>query len=293
MVTVAEGAQRVTLPFTLALCNEVVRELDFGAQCVLAASLGYGALEVAPFTLTDDPRKLTEHELTRYRQNAREAGIRVSSLHWLLSTPSGLSITSPDARVRSTTLEVMHALVDVCAALGGSVLVHGSPQQRTLSDDDPEGDAERGREAFAVIAAAAERAGVTYCIEPLSAQETSFINTVAEAEAIVKHVNSPGLRTMLDTRAARLAEVDSAEEVLRRGLAADMIAHVHVNDSSRLGPGQGDDGFAGVFDVLLRTGYAGIVAVEPFDYVPDGPASAARAAGFVQGVLEGLALQRT
>ncbi len=274
--------------FTLALCNEVVRELPFEAQCELAAALGYKALEVAPFTLTDDPRKLAERDLAGYRQQAQDAGVRVSSLHWLLTAPSGLSITTSDSRVRTTTLEVMHALVHVCAALGGDVLVHGSPQQRTLSPDDPAGDAERGREAFALVAAAAEQAGVTYCIEPLSQQETQFINTVAEAEAIVTHVGSPNLRTMLDARAARLAEPEAAERVLRRGLERGTIAHVHINDSSGLGPGQGTDDFGALFEVLLEVGYAGIVGVEPFEYVPDGPASAARAAGFVQGIIEGL-----
>lgn len=275
-------------PFTLALCNEVVRELDFAAQCDLAARLGYQALEVAPFTLADDPRALTERELARYRRLAEDAGIRVSSLHWLLTAPSGLSITSPEPSVRASTLEVMHSLVDACVALGGSVLVHGSPQQRQLSQDDPEGDAQRGRDAFAAIAAAAEVAGVTYCIEPLSTKETRFINTVAEAEAIVTWVNSPAVRTMLDARAARLSEADSAERVLKRGLEAGTIAHVHLNDSNAKGPGQGADGFAGILEVLLDVRYAGTVAVEPFEYVPDGPTSAARAAGYVHGLLERL-----
>lgn len=274
--------------FTLALCNEVVRELSFDAQCDLAARLGYDALEVAPFTLADDPRDLTERDLARYRQQAQDAGVSISSLHWLLTAPEGLSITSPNAAVRAATLEVMHALVDACAALGGSVLVHGSPQQRRLSEEDPSGDAERGREAFALIAAAAESAGVIYCIEPLSTLETPFINTVAEAESIVKQVNSPALKTMLDTRAARLAETESAELVLELGLRAGTVAHVHINDSSKVGPGQGADKFAAIFEVLLTARYDGIVAVEPFDYVPDGPTSAARAAGFVQGVIEGL-----
>jgi hypothetical protein len=30
------------------------------------------------------------------------------------------------------------------------------------------------------------------------------------------------------------------------------------------------------------------VAVEPFDYVPDGPAAAARAIGYIKGILEAL-----
>ena len=276
------------LPFTLSLCNEVVRDLSFGEQCDLAAALGYAALEVAPFTLAEDPRSLTGKRLSELRGVAEAAGVRVSSLHWLLMAPPGLSITSADAAVRATTLEVMEALVDACAALGGQVLVHGSPGQRVLSDADPQGDARRGVEAFATAARFAERAGVVYCIEPLSPHETAFVNTVAQAEAIVAEVGSAHLRTMLDTRAATLAEDEPPEVVLARGLAAGTIAHVHVNDSSKLGPGQGDDRFRSVLETLLRSGYTGTVAVEPFEYVPDGRTAAAYAAGYVSGLVEAL-----
>ena len=40
---------------------------------------------------------------------------------------------------------------------------------------------------------------------------------------------------------------------------------------------------------LQREGvYQGIVAVEPFDYVPDGPGCAARAIGYLRGIGEDL-----
>ena len=35
----------------IALCNEVIREMDFASQCQYVAALGYDGLEVAPFTL--------------------------------------------------------------------------------------------------------------------------------------------------------------------------------------------------------------------------------------------------
>jgi D-psicose/D-tagatose/L-ribulose 3-epimerase len=34
--------------------------------------------------------------------------------------------------------------------------------------------------------------------------------------------------------------------------------------------------------------YRGVVAVEPFDYVPDGPGCAARSIGYLQGIVESL-----
>jgi sugar phosphate isomerase/epimerase len=47
--------------------------------------------------------------------------------------------------------------------------------------------------------------------------------------------------------------------------------------------------FAPVFAALHRNGYDGTVAVEPFDYVPDGAGAAAFAAGYLRGIRESLA----
>ena len=46
--------------------------------------------------------------------------------------------------------------------------------------------------------------------------------------------------------------------------------------------------FAPIFAALKRNGYQGNVAVEPFDYVPDGPGAAAFAAGYLRGVRESI-----
>ena len=51
----------------------------------------------------------------------------------------------------------------------------------------------------------------------------------------------------------------------------------------------GYDRFAPVFAALQRNDYIGVVLVEPFDYQPDGQATAARAIGYVRGILEALA----
>jgi len=63
---------------------------------------------------------------------------------------------------------------------------------------------------------------------------------------------------------------------------------VQVNDRNRRGPGQGEQRFAPLFAALKRCRYEGDVAVEPFDYVPDGPGAAARAIGYIKGILEAI-----
>ena len=78
-------------------------------------------------------------------------------------------------------------------------------------------------------------------------------------------------------------------ELIDAWLPTGLIAHVQVNDPNRRAPGQGEMRFAPIFAALKRHGYAGTVAVEPFDYVPDGPGCAAYAAGYLRGVRESLA----
>ncbi len=271
----------------IALCNEVLRDRDFAEQCSMARALGYDGLEVAPFTLADDPHRLPPGRRAEIRRIAEDAGLSITSLHWLLVTPEGLSVTSPEGEVRRRTLEVMLALIGLCADLGGKVLVHGSPKQRMIVDDDPMEAKRRAVELFARAAEAAEEAGVTYCVEPLTPAETNFINNLSQAAALVGEVGSPAFRAMLDTKASAV-ETLSVAELCDHWLPQGIIAHVHVNDRNLRGPGQGEDRFAPLFSALRRHDYQGVVAVEPFDYYPDGATAAARAIGYIQGLREGL-----
>lgn len=273
----------------LALCNEVIRELDFAAQCEMAAKLGYAGLEVAPFTLGENPHLLPAGRRAELRRAAEDAGIAITGLHWLLVTPEGLSLNDPDAEVRRRTVDVIERLVGLCADLGGGVLVHGSPKQRSI----PEGEdaaAWRGRslETLTAAARAAEEAGVVYCIEPLSRHETNFINTVGEAVKLVDEIGSPAFRTMIDTSAAGLTESVPVADLIRKWLPTGKVAHVQLNDTNRRGPGQGTDAFAPILSALNRMKYAGVAAVEPFIYEPDGPTTAAVSAGYVRGILDAL-----
>ncbi len=196
----------------LSLCNEVLREWSFARQCAFAAAVGYDALEIAPFTLGADPRRLSARRVAGVRAALATEGLKCSSLHWLLVAPQGLSITSADAAVRRETVEVMRALCGLAAELGAEVLVHGSPAQRQLPQRAPpsrqNAARQRAADCFAAAADAAADAGVTYCIEPLAARETNFVNTVAEAVALVESIGKPALKTMIDTCAAGTQEGD-------------------------------------------------------------------------------------
>jgi D-psicose/D-tagatose/L-ribulose 3-epimerase len=273
----------------IALCNEVIAPMPFPAQCEYAAKLGYDGLEIAPYTLSDEPHRLGAAQIAAARSAAEDHGVAVTGLHWLLIKPPGLSISSKDETVRRKTVDVMLALIDLCAELGGKYLVHGSPQQRRIEAGETRAAAmARAQDCFAAVAERAQKAGVVYCVEPLSSEQTPLINTLEEASQIVAEIANPAVRTMLDCSSAGRMEKEPLGALVERWLPKGLIAHVQVNDRNRRGPGQGEQRFAPLFAALKKHGYAGDVAVEPFDYVPDGPAAAARAIGYIRGIIEAL-----
>lgn len=277
----------------IALCNEVLQPLGFEQQCKFAAQLGFDGLELAPFTLAGDPTAITDAHARGYRAMASDAGLEIFGLHWLLVAPAGLSIASESEALRMRTVDVMKRLVELCALMGGRYLVHGSPKQRSTPEGSTKEQAiARVVDCFARVAPFAQQHGVVYCVEPLSTRETDVINTVAEAARIVDEVNSPGLKTMIDCSAAAQVEHETIPALMEKWVRSGHVAHVQVNDPNRRGPGQGELRFAPIIETVMRLqregAYTGIVAVEPFDYVPDGPGCAARAIGYLKGICEDL-----
>jgi NAD(P)-dependent dehydrogenase (short-subunit alcohol dehydrogenase family) len=98
---------------------------------------------------------------------AADSGIAITGLHCPMLAPSGLSITSADAAVRTRSVDVMRRLCDLAADLGASVLVHGASAQQRLERGKEAEDRKWGTECLAAVADAASLA--IYCIEPLDA----------------------------------------------------------------------------------------------------------------------------
>lgn len=272
----------------LALCAEALAHLPFAEQCRFARAVGYEGVELEPQRLSDEPHRLPRAERAELRRIATESGTPVTGLHSILYVPAGLSITAADPATRQLTLDVIARMCELCADLGGTYLVHGSANQRNLSADTPADDRKRGVEALVRGAEVAATFGVDYVIEPIRPARTNFINTIAEAMAIIAESGAPALSTMLDCLSASEAETESAAALAERWLPSGKLTHVHLNDANRRGPGQGDLRFLALLHVLKTHGYNGWISVEPLDFYPDGSAAAARAAGYVQGLLEAL-----
>ena len=260
--------------FRYAYCNETLAPgRTFREQCDLVASLGYEGVEVAPFTLAGAPADLSPADRDRLRDDAAAAGVTVVGLHWLLARTEGFHLTGADPAVRAATADRLTELTELCADLGGSVLVLGSPQQRNRGDMPFETAAGHAAEVLSRVAPALEARGVTLALEPLAPNETDFLNTCAEAVALCDRVGSGRVRLHQDVKAMLGGESEPPAALIRE--FADRTAHFHANDANLLGPGMGETDFRPILEALRETNYAGWVSVEVFADGP-GPVETAR-----------------
>src|SRR6266436_9678598 len=102
-----------------AICNETFEGWDHADVCRVVAGLGYGGLEMAPFTLAPRITDVTPQRRRELRRQAEAHGLTLLGLHWLLAKTTGLQLTSPDAKVRQATADYLVELAQCAADLGG------------------------------------------------------------------------------------------------------------------------------------------------------------------------------
>jgi sugar phosphate isomerase/epimerase len=250
-----------------AICHELFENWSWKDQCSEIAQAGYTGIEFAPFTLGQPISAVSAEERREIRQIAAGAGLEVLGLHWLLAKTTGFHLTTADKAVRQKTADYVVELARLCADLGGTIMVFGSPAQRSLQPGVTWDRAfAHAVEVFRSAMPAVGDLGVTICMEPLTPKETDFLNTCGEATALIWAVDHPNFQLHQDVKAMLGGETTPIPALIDR--YENVTKHFHVNDSNLLGPGMGETDYVPILKALQDSGYDGWVSVEVFDYKP-------------------------
>ena len=248
------------------ICNETFGNWSLKQSCEFAAESGYSGIEIAPFTLGEDPRQLSANQRDDLRRIIAQSGLECIGLHWLLAKTEGFHVTSPDKSTRVQTIAYLTELTRLCRDLGGKTLVFGSPHQRSLMANVTKDDADLFlEEVFGALIPVLEETDTVLALEPLSPVETDVLTNAAETRNIIDSIGSPHIKLHLDVK-AMASENQSIPEIIHASAAH--LEHFHANDTNLQGPGFGAIEFGPIFQALHDISYAGWVSVEIFDYAP-------------------------
>jgi sugar phosphate isomerase/epimerase len=270
-----------------AICNETFQDWPLDRTMAFAAECGYTGIEMAPFTLAARAGEVLQAQRREIRRQAREAGLEVVGLHWLLAKTEGYQLTSPDSAVRQRTADYLVELASLCGDLGGNVMVFGSPLQRNLVQGASKAQGMAyAAEVLCKVLPVLEAHNIVLAIEPLGPQETNFLLTAADAAELIDRIGSSQVQLHLDCKAMS-TESTPIVEIIRQN--RQVLAHFHANDPNRQGPGFGDLDFVPILKTLQEVHYNGWVSVEVFDYSPGIERLARQSIEYMQAIVAKLA----
>ena len=206
---------------------------------------------------------------------AQVAQLRIPVAASMSFIPGAIKLTGPEVDPAKQMAYVTGTLSRL-KRLGVKVVVLGSGGARRVPDGFSRDEAFNQLVDFCRrIAPVARENGITIAIEPLRKQETNIINTAREGLALVKAVDRPEIRLLVDYY--HLAEEGENPDIIAE--AGPLVVHTHIaNPKGRVYPLSLDESaYGGFFSNLCKIGYQGRLSIEAStkDFAAEAPQSLA------------------
>lgn len=177
----------------------------------------------------------------------------------------GRDLTHKDAAVHQQCFDYLDALMDLCT-LWGAGFVAGPMysavgKARLVSPEQKKTEWERAVTNLRKVSEKAADKGLELAIEPLNRFESDLINTTEDALRLVRDIDHPVAKVMVDGFHMSLEEKDM-EAAIRR--AGDKLIHVQVSENYRGTPGTGQTNWGSFRKGLEAIDYHGVVSIESF-----------------------------
>jgi sugar phosphate isomerase/epimerase len=201
---------------------------------------------------------LTEPAFADFEKRVSKSKLRCECFNSFIRT---LMVVGPKVD-RDALTAYMNTALDRCRALGGAIIVWGSAGSRNVPEGYSRDQAWQQIQSFLGLAGdLAKSRKIVIAIEPLRKQESNIINSGAEALRLVREVNHPNVKMIIDYYHLRQENEDPGILVEAR----DAIVHLHfANPNGRVWPkNAGEDPLYGrFFELVEKTGFRGGLSIE-------------------------------
>ena len=228
---------------------EAVVKLELEKVAEMLVEKGFQGMEVSLL----DPKP----QVNRLLKIVRDYGLEIPALSTGLNyLHYGLSLTSLNEEIRIKAIKRLKDFIEVASKLNAGVVIG---LIRGRADKDKELAYKLLIKGLKEACKNAEKSEVKLLLEPINRYETNLINNVDEALKVLRDINSPSLKLLLDTFHMNIEEPLIEESIKKAG---KKIGHFHVADSNRLAPGMGHLDFKSIIGSLKETGYEGFLSAE-------------------------------
>jgi D-psicose/D-tagatose/L-ribulose 3-epimerase len=216
---------------------------------------GFDGVEVPIFDPDTCPAVVIGQEL-------RRVGLECTAVAIM---PSGVSLGSPDAGIRSQGQRHVMSCMRRAAEMGAGLLSGPlySPVGHFTGVRRTQDEWNRAVEGWQQLAGTAVDERLEIGLEPLNRFETYFLNTVDDAAAFCDEVDHPAVGLLVDTFHANIEE-KSIGDALR--IAAPHLKHLHTCENDRGIPGSGHVAWAELFAAVHEVGYDRWLTIESFGF---------------------------
>ena len=219
------------------------------------AALGFGAIELP----IEDPALVDAKALAPV---IAATGLKV---HLCGAFGPGRDLTDADPAVRASTRSYLSQLMDLAEALDAGFVA--GPMYSRVGKARQLPESERQREwdlavsELRTVSQEAGNRGLAIAIEPINRFETDLVNNTAQAVQMVRDIDHPAAKVMIDTFHMTIEESNLGDAIRHAG--KDLI-HVQVSENHRGVTGTGLTPWADFRDGLRDIGYNGSIIIESF-----------------------------
>jgi D-psicose/D-tagatose/L-ribulose 3-epimerase len=174
-------------------------------------------------------------------------------------------LTHEDPSVHETCIDYVVRCFELCNVWGAEFVAgpmySAVGKARMIPKDQRRVEWERAVTNLQRVCKISENYGVKIALEPLNRFETDLVNTAADVVRLVRDINHPAAKILLDGFHMAIEERDLEKAIVTAG---EHLIHVQVSENYRGTPGTGQTPWQSFRNGLARINYDGCVSIESF-----------------------------